>query len=109
MSTHLSQSRTRARRSGASRVAVVFTAAGIGFFVLAAMWMGTCTGSTVEPVACGAPQRALLAVGAPAILLVGALYAWARSVRARSDHYAWVVTAAWLLALMLLTALPSLP
>ncbi|WP_234815326.1 hypothetical protein [Mycolicibacterium duvalii] len=91
------------------RVTAGFTAAGIGFFVLAAVWMGTCTGSTVDPLACGAPQRALLAVGAPAILLIGGLYAWARSMRARRDHIAWVVSAAWLLALMVLTAAPNLP
>ncbi|MGE2728607.1 hypothetical protein ACQI4F_03945 [Mycolicibacterium vaccae] len=91
------------------RTALVFTVAGIGFLALASVWLGTCTGSTVDPLACGAPQRAMLAVGAPAILAAGGIYAWARSVRARRHQLAWLASAAWLLVLTVLTAAPNLP
>lgn len=100
---------TERAHAAAARTALVFTAAGIGFLALAAIWLGTCTGSTIDPLACGAPQRALLAVGAPAILAIGGLYAAARSTRARADQIPWLLTAAWLLVLTVLTALPHLP
>ncbi|MGE2836607.1 hypothetical protein [Mycobacterium sp. SMC-4] len=91
----------------AARAAFGFTAAGIGFLAIAAIWLGTCTGSTIDPLACGAPQRALLAVGAPAILAAGGIYAGARSLRTRDT--AWTLTTAWLLVLTVLAAIPNLP
>lgn len=60
----------------AVRFAVLAAAAGIGFLVVAALWVSTCKGAmAVDSVACGAPQRALLAFGAPAILLAAGVWA----------------------------------
>ncbi|MEZ0342919.1 hypothetical protein ACAG25_23420 [Mycobacterium sp. pV006] len=100
---------TERTSAAAARTALVFTAAGIGFLALAAIWLGTCTGSTIDPLACGAPQRALLGVGAPAILAIGGIYAGARSSRAEADQMPWLVAAGWLLVLTVLTAIPHLP
>ena len=57
----------------AIRFAVLAAAAGVGFVVLAALWVSTCPGTGVDTVACGAPQRTMLAFGGPLILFAGGL------------------------------------
>lgn len=63
----------------AVRFSVGVSVAAVVFLVAAAMWIDTCGGSTFDTVACGAPQRTLLALGAPLILLAGGLRAFVRS------------------------------
>ncbi|HEY5841652.1 MAG TPA: hypothetical protein VIU87_09315, partial [Mycobacterium sp.] len=92
----------------AVRTGAGFAAAGLVFLLTAAVWVGTCTGSTADAVACGAPQRAALALGAPAILLAGGVWSLARSFRVRRREMAgWVgLGTGWLLlALMVLSAM----
>ena len=53
----------------AIRFAVLAAVAGLAFVVVAAVWASTCTGAmAIDTVACGAPQRTILAFGAPVIL-----------------------------------------
>ncbi|WP_460355187.1 hypothetical protein [Mycobacterium sp. ZZG] len=112
---------TRELRPGASyaepgvrdavRAGFGFAAAGATFLFAAMVWIGTCTGSLAEAAGCGAPQRTMLALGAPAILLVGGLWSLVRSFRVRHGHARWAWQGAgWsLLALMVLSAVVSLP
>lgn len=96
----------------ATRFAVVVVAVSVAFLGTAVVWVSTCTGATADIVACGVPQRALLAAGAPAILLVGALRAWLRtyqSWRRRETWWAWQATAWVLMSLTLLVGVLSLP
>ncbi|MDZ4233164.1 MAG: hypothetical protein U1C73_05275, partial [Dietzia sp.] len=77
----------------------------------AMVWVGTCTGSMIDAVACGAPQRAALALGAPAILLVGGAWSLAHAARSKRDQpawWAWLGTGWLLLALMVLSAVVGL-
>ena len=85
--------------------------AAIAFLVVAAVWVSTCTGATADTVACGAPQRTLLALGAPAILLVGGLQAFVRTYQTWRKHetwWAWQGAAWFLLTLMLVVLTMSL-
>lgn len=94
----------------AARTGLGFAAAGAAFLFVAMVWIGTCTGSLAQAAGCGAPQRAMLALGAPAILLVGGLWSIVRSFR--SEHHArwaWLAAGWTLLALMVLSAVLSLP
>lgn len=87
-------------------------ALGVGFFVIAAVWMSTCNGATGDGVACLGPQRALLALGGPAILLVGAVWSFMRTYQAwrkRETWWAWQGSGWVLLTLMLLAVAMSLP
>jgi hypothetical protein len=89
----------------------VAVAAGV-FLVTAAVWVSTCDGATADTVACGVPQRALLAVGAPAILLLGGLRAFLRTYQTWRKHetwWAWQGTGWSLLTLMLLVVTMSMP
>ncbi|MBX7450694.1 hypothetical protein GR927_22150 [Mycolicibacterium sp. 3033] len=91
----------------AVRTGLGFAAAGLLFLLTSSLWMGTCTGSTVDAVACGAPQQAGAAVGAPLILLVGGAVALLRGTRAQRETTAWWAWqgAGWMLiALMAVTA-----
>jgi hypothetical protein len=63
----------------AVRFSVVVAVAAVAFLVFAALWVSTCSGSTADTMACGAPQRTLLALGAPLILLLGGLRAFVRT------------------------------
>ncbi|MGE0783294.1 hypothetical protein [Mycolicibacterium sp.] len=86
-------------------------AAGI-FLVTAAMWMSTCTGSVADAMACGAPQRAALALGAPAILVVGGIWSLTCAHRVRRDRPAWSVwlgAGATLVVLAVISAVVSAP
>jgi hypothetical protein len=89
----------------AARSGLGFAAAGMAFFVLAGLWLSTCSGATVDPLACGVPQRAALALGAPVILAFGGVWSLARLMRMRRDEPAWW---AWLGASWLLFALAVL-
>lgn len=96
----------------AVRTGLAVAAAGLVFLFTATVWVGTCTGSTADALACGAPQRAALALGAPAIMLAGAVWSLAQTFRVRRDHTAWWVWlgAGWLLlVLMVLSAFVSVP
>lgn len=73
----------------AIRFAVLVTVAGVGFIVLAALWVSTCPGTGVDTAACGAPQRTLLAFGGPLILLAGGLWAFLRTYRVWRDEGTW--------------------
>src|ERR1700739_231866 len=73
----------------ALRFAALATAAGVGFIVLAALWVSTCPGTGVDTVACGAPQRTLLAFGGPLILFGGGLWAFLRTYRVWRDEGTW--------------------
>ena len=64
----------------AVRFGLGFAVAGVVFVVVAAVWVSTCDGATADIVACGAPQRTLLAIGAPVILLIGGLRAFFRDL-----------------------------
>lgn len=45
----------------AVRCTVGVSVAAVMFLAVAALWVSTCSGSTFDTVACGAPQRTLLA------------------------------------------------
>jgi len=94
-------------RSGAG-----FAAAGLLYLFVASVWMGTCTGSTIDALACGVPQRAAATLGAPLILLIGAAWALLRGARADRDTPAWWAwqAAGWLLVVLTVgTAVVALP
>ena len=96
----------------AIRFSVGVAVAGVVFLVVAAVWVSTCGGSTADTVACGTPQRTLLGLGAPTILLLGGVRAFVRTYRAwRRDGVWWPWQgAAWfLLTAMLLVLTTSLP
>ncbi len=97
----------------AVRFAVLAAAAGVGFLVVAALWVSTCNGEMgVDTVGCGAPERALLAFGAPAILLAGGIWAFLRTYRVWRDRgiwWAWQGAGWFLLLLMLLTLTMGVP
>jgi hypothetical protein len=96
----------------AARFALVVAVLAVAFLVVAAVWVSTCSGATVDTVACGTPQRTLLALGAPVILLVGGLRAFWRTYQMWRQHGVWWPWqgAGWfLLTLMLLVLTMSLP
>lgn len=99
----------------AVRSGLGFAVAGLLFLFVGDVWIGTCTGSIAQAAGCGVPQKAVLALGAPVILLVGGVWSFARSHRTRA---AGAVRPAWLAAGWSLVALagvsgflslPSLP
>ena len=73
----------------AIRFAVLSAVAGVGFVVMAAAWVSTCSGMSVDTVACGPPERTLLAFGGPPILLVAGLWAFLRTYRVWRDEGTW--------------------
>lgn len=93
----------------AARTGFGIVVAAIVFYVLATVWVGTCTGSIANAAGCGAPQRAMLTLGAPAILLAGGLWSLSRGVRSRRDQPVWFATGSALLVLMVLSVVLSLP
>jgi hypothetical protein len=79
---------------------------------VAAVWVSTCGGSVADALSCGVPQRTLLALGAPVILLVGAVRAFVRTFHVPRRGELWLAwqAAGWaLLVLMVLTAAFSAP
>ena len=97
----------------AIRFAVLAAAAAVGFLVVAALWVSTCSGAlAVDTAACGAPQRTLLAFGAPVILLAGGCWAFVKTYRVwreRGTWWAWQGAGWFLLTLMLLTLTMGVP
>lgn len=73
----------------AIRFALLAATVGIGFVTLAALWVSTCPAASVDTVACGPPERMLLASGGPLILLVAGLWAFLRTYRV------WRVEGVW--------------
>jgi hypothetical protein len=96
----------------AVRFGAVVAVVGIAFLVTAAVWVSTCSGATADTVACGAPQRTLLALGAPIILLIGGMRAFVRTYqtwRKRETWWAWQGAGWFLLTLMLLVLTMTMP
>jgi hypothetical protein len=96
----------------AIRFAVVAACAGIGFVILAALWVSTCPGTSVDTAACGAPERTLLAFGGPVILLAAGLWAFLRTYRvwkAEGTWWGWHGAGWFLLTLMVLTVSLGVP
>jgi hypothetical protein len=96
----------------AIRFTVLAAAAGVGFVILAAAWVSTCTGMSVDTAACGPPERTLLAFGGPLILLVGGLWAFLRTYRVWRDEgtwWGWHGAGWFLLTLMVVTLSMSAP
>lgn len=97
----------------AIRFAVLAAVAGVAFIVLAALWVSTCSGAmAVDTVACGTPQRTLLAFGGPVILLVSGVRAFVRTYRTWRDHgtwWAWQGAGWFLMTLMVLTLTMGVP
>ncbi|MEY8017830.1 hypothetical protein [Mycobacterium servetii] len=90
----------------AVRFAALATAAGVGFLVMAALWVSTCPGVSVDTVACGAPQRTMLAFGGPLILLTAGLWAFLRTYRVwrrEGTWWAWHGAGWFLLTLVAVT------
>jgi hypothetical protein len=91
----------------AIRFAVLSALAGVGFEVMAALWVSTCPGTGVDTVACGPPQRTLLALGGPLILFAAGLWAFLRTYlvwKARGTWWGWH-GAGWFLLTLMVVAL----
>jgi hypothetical protein len=76
----------------AVRFAVLAAVGAVGFLVIAAVWVSTCPGVQVDTVACGAPQRTLLAFGGPLIALAAGIWAFVRTYqvwKARGTWWGW--------------------
>lgn len=97
----------------AIRFAAVTTVAASIFLVTAALLVSTCRDAgSVETVACGTPQRTLLSVGAPLILLWGGLRSLLRTYqvwRRRGTWWGWQGSGWFLLTLMLIALMMSTP
>lgn len=77
-------------------------AAAATFLVVAAVWVGTCSGSTIDTAACGTAQRTLLGIGAALILLAGGAWALCQAWRRHGAAWPWHGCAAVLLMTALL-------
>jgi len=96
----------------AVRFAGMITAAGLAFIVLAALWASSCEPAAAETVACGRPYRTVLALGGPTIYAGGGLRAFLRTYRvwrARGTWWGWQGAGWFLMTLMLVTMLMSVP
>ena len=96
----------------AIRFAVIAAVAGVGFVIIAAAWVSTCGGMSVDTVACGPPERTLLALGGPLILFVAGLWSFLRTYRVWRDEgtwWGWHGAGWFLLTLMLVTLSMSVP
>ena len=96
----------------AARFSVGVVVAAVVFLVVAAVWVSTCGGSTADTVACGTPQRTLLALGAPIILLLGGSRAFVRTYqvwRRRGTWWPWQGAGWFLMITMLLLLTMTLP
>lgn len=91
----------------AIRFAILSAVGGVAFLIVGALWASTCKGATtIDTVACGAPQLTILAFGAPLILLAAGCWAFFRTYRIWKDHgtwWAWQGAGWFLLMLMLVT------
>ena len=96
----------------AVRFSVGVAVAAVAFLAVAAVWVSTCGGSTFDTAACGAPQRTLLALGAPLILLAGGLRAFVRTYQLWRQHgiwWPWQGAGWFLMVAMLLVLAKSVP
>jgi hypothetical protein len=92
----------------AVRFAITAGAVGVGFVILAAVWVSTCHGTmAVDTAACGMPQRTLLAFGAPVLLLAAGLWAFLRTYRVWRDGGTWWgwQGAGWFLMMLMMVTL----
>lgn len=97
----------------AGRFAVLVAVVGVGFLVLAALWVARCgAAATIDTVACGTPERMILASGGPAILFGGGVWAFIRTYqvwRRRGIWWGWHGAGWFLLTLMMLTVTLGTP
>lgn len=96
----------------AIRFAALATAAAVGFVVIAALWVSTCGVASTDTVACGPPERTMLAFGGPLILLIAGLWAFLRTYRVWRDRgtwWGWHGAGWFLFTLMLVTLSMSVP
>ncbi|WP_421841728.1 hypothetical protein [Mycobacterium sp.] len=96
----------------AVRFAVVAAVCGVGYLVMAALWVSTCSGTDLDTAACGPPERTLLAIGAPLILFVAGLWAFVRTYRVWRDQgiwWAWHGAGWFLFTVMMLTLAMGFP
>lgn len=96
----------------AVRFALLAGAGGIAFLILAALWAGGCHGDDVATAACSSPQRTVLALGAPVILLLGGLWAFVRTYQVWRDcgtWWGWHGAGWFLLVLMMLAMTLGVP
>ncbi|QLL08519.1 hypothetical protein [Mycobacterium vicinigordonae] len=96
----------------AIKFAVLATAAGLGFVIVAALWVSTCGGVSVDTVACGRPERTILGLGGPLILLLAGLWSFIRTYRVWREQgvwWGWHGAGWFLLTLMLVTLAMSAP
>ena len=97
----------------AIRFAAIAAVAGVGFLVVAALWVSTCgSAADIDTVACGVPQRTLLGLGAPAILAGSGLWAFVRTYqvwRLEGVWWGWQGAGWFLMTLMLLTLTMGFP
>lgn len=94
----------------AIRFAVVAAVVGVGFLIMGALLVSTCSG--VDTAACGPPQRILLALGGPLILCAAGLWAFLRTYRvwrAEGTWWGWHGAGWFLLTLMVADALHRRP
>jgi uncharacterized membrane protein len=101
---HLGQEDSEVR--AAIRFAMLAAITGVGFIIVAALWVSTCPGTGVDTAACGTPQRILLAFGGPLILLAAGLWAFVRTYRVWRDEgtwWGWHGAGWFLLTLMIMT------
>ncbi|KUH93140.1 hypothetical protein AU190_06160 [Mycolicibacterium acapulense] len=96
----------------AARFALGIGATGAIFLIGAMVWVSTCQGATADSLACGAAQRTLLALAAPAVLFAGGLRAFFRAYqlwRGGEMSSAWQGAGWFLLTSMLLVLTTSMP
>lgn len=96
----------------AVRFGLLATVAAVCFFVVAALWLSTCPKTGVDTAACSTPQRTVLALGAPLILLGGGLWAFLRTYRVwrvEGTWWGWHGTGWFLLTLMIVTLSMGVP
>lgn len=104
------------QEDGEVRAAIRFTMlaaiAGVGFIIVAALWVSTCPGAGVDTAACGTPQRMSLAFGGPLILLAAGLWAFVRTYRVWRNEgtwWGWHGAGWFLLTLMIMTISLGVP
>ncbi|OBB74648.1 MULTISPECIES: hypothetical protein [unclassified Mycobacterium] len=96
----------------AVRFAIGIGATGAIFLLGAMVWVSTCQGATADTLACGAPQRTLLALAAPTVLLLGGARAFFRAYqnwRKGEMSTAWQGAGWFLVTSMLLVLTTSMP
>ncbi|MBY0443269.1 MAG: hypothetical protein K2Q25_14215 [Mycobacteriaceae bacterium] len=89
----------------AVRFAVMVAVVGVGFLILAALWVRTCTAGTAT-AACSPPERIILGLTAPMILFAGGIKAFIRTYqvwRVEGTWWGWQGAGWFLLMLALLT------